>query len=50
MEIISKIQNSVFVESCCMRGYDFYMTAPAMKELLEKLYLEFPHALSLSCA
>ena len=21
-----KIQNSVFVESCCIRGYDFYMT------------------------
>ena len=35
------IQNSISVENYCMRGYDFYMTVTAMKQVIEKLYFEF---------
>ena len=51
MDITSKMQNnSILFENYCIYGYDFYIyDSPAMKQLLKKLHLEFPYALSFSC-
>ena len=50
MDIISKMQNSILFENYSISGYDLYIyDSPSMKQLLEKLHLEFPYALNFSC-
>ena len=42
MDITLKIQTSVFVENCCMQGYDFYMTVSRNEAATQKTLVSIP--------
>ena len=42
MDIIRKTQNTVFVEDCCMRGYNFYKTFARSETATPKTSFSIP--------